>query len=271
MTDNSDNLEELRALILEAFSSAASEGRADWYQMRGSVLKNRLLDLTNRSFDESTYGAERFSDLVEQLSDVLVADHTAKPFIVELLDTQRPKIEAPTDADVPLAGLRIRPDLWNAIVDYSNADGWVWDEATRQAIPVDEDAEVEPSNLLPTLDHQALQAWRGEFASDHRDELGEKELSQIDEWAEKGLGTAALPMRLRRPWNNRMRDRVHATLVEYFKSQGEDVPPDLVVERRAKRPGDELRSFVLRCISLMDERELMDLRIPADVAMRASK
>lgn len=271
MTDNSDNLEELRALILEAFSSAASEGRPDWFRMRGSVLKNRLLDLTNRSFDESTYGAERFSELVEQLSDVLVADHTAKPFIVELLEPQRGRIEAPSDVDVPLAGLRIRPDLWNAIVDYSNADGWAWDEATSQAIPVEEDADVDPASVLPTLDRETLQTWRADFAADHRNALVDRERSQIDEWADKGLGTSALPVQLRRSWNNRMREQVHARIVDYFKSRSIDVPPDLTVEQKAKRPGDELRSFVMRCISLMDDRELRDLQIPADVARRASK
>ncbi|MCQ3808005.1 MAG: hypothetical protein OXB92_06385 [Acidimicrobiaceae bacterium] len=106
--------------------------------MRGSVLKNRLLDLTNRRFDEADYGADRFGTLVERLDGLLVIDHSAKPFIVELCDPYRSEIDSAEQAHQSRSKGTIRSDLWNAIMDYSGVGEWVWDRSLGMAVPADE-------------------------------------------------------------------------------------------------------------------------------------
>ena len=76
----------LETLVLQAFSKAAAQQEPEWFRMRGAVPKNRLLDLTNRTFDETDYGADRFLDVVELLHDMLKVDLEVKPFAVELLE-----------------------------------------------------------------------------------------------------------------------------------------------------------------------------------------
>ena len=102
--------------------------------MRGTVLKNRMLDLTERTFNEADYGADRFGALVEQLDELLAVDHSAKPFLVELREPYRSDITASESIGESSGRNRIRADLWNAIVDYSDAEGWVWDQSLAKAI-----------------------------------------------------------------------------------------------------------------------------------------
>ena len=89
MTEKSELHPDLKGLVLEAFRIAACQGKPEWHRMRGTVLKNRLLDLTGRTFDEADYGADRFGALVEQLEELLAVDHSAKPFLVELREPHR--------------------------------------------------------------------------------------------------------------------------------------------------------------------------------------
>ena len=239
--------------------------------MRGTVLKNRMLDLTGRSFDEADYGADRFGALVERLHELLAVDHSAKPFLVELREPYRSHIEPPEGTGKSLGRNRIRADLWHAIVDYSDAEGWVWDQSLAQAIPVADAVAASASYRLPTLDRPALQAWRAEFVDEHSVEVGGQEAHEIEGWASGGLGTAALPKRLRGPWNTWMRDRVHDRLLQFFQANALQPPSDLMVQGRQRGPTDELRSFISRCIDLMSDQEMKALPIPAEIAMRARR
>ena len=66
-------------LIRLAFDKAKGSGRPNWYQMDVGVLKNRILNLTNRGFRESDYGCTTFMEFVRSHSDVLELDETRWP------------------------------------------------------------------------------------------------------------------------------------------------------------------------------------------------
>ena len=271
MTDTTnDQGPSLQALVLDAFRIAARQGKPEWYRMAGTVLKNRLLDLTERSFDEADYGAGRFGEVVEQLDDLLTVDHSAKPFLVELREPHRSEIQQSNAASAS-SSEKIRSDLWHAIVDYSHGQRWVWNRTTGKAVRLQEGDDSDGGDDLPTLDHATLQMWRDEFAEECSATVGDAEALQFEAWVSQGLGTAALPKRLRGPWTNRMRDRVHERLLEFFHSQELDPPKDLLVQSRQRKPANELRTFIMRCVSLMNDRELKELQVPAEVAMRAHR
>ncbi len=261
----------MKQLVLDAFAIAARDGRAEWYRMRGSVLKNRLLDLTRRSFDEADYGFERFSDLVASLDEMLQSNYSVKPFSVELRERYRSQLEGAGSVDGSALRGRIRPDLWHAVVDYSPPGKWVWDRQLGRAVQVDTNDDVDEEDVLPTADRATFQQWRAEFAGAHTKELRDREMSQVQEWSAKGLGTSALPVHLRGRWNTTMRERVHDRLLGFFRSCGDDPPSDLFTEWQARGRVDELRSFVVRCVGLMNEQELKQLSIPAEIAMRAHR
>ena len=85
-TPRKRDLEEARQLVVRAFAMAKASGREDWRQMTGAVLKNRLLDITDRAFDESDWGAASMRGLVEQLDDTVRFDKSLRPGQVVLLD-----------------------------------------------------------------------------------------------------------------------------------------------------------------------------------------
>ena len=256
-------------LVLEAFGMAAQQGRPEWYRMAGTVLKNRLLDLTDRSFDEADYGADRFGALVEQFDEMLEVDHSARPLVVELREPFRSQVPPPHTTITPSSS--IRADLWHAIVDYSQGQQWKWDRAKAKAIPVREAADTDVGDDLPTLDQATLGAWRAEFVEEHSAGLSDEEAAAVQAWATEARRTVALPKRLRGPWNARMIAGVHERLLVFFQTHELEPPRDLLVRRQPRKPADELRSFILRCVALMNDRELKELKIPAEVAMRARR
>ena len=62
---------EFRELVLQAFADARAKGKSNWRTMDLSVLKNRLLQRTDRRFRESDYGARTIAELVAQFPEVL--------------------------------------------------------------------------------------------------------------------------------------------------------------------------------------------------------
>ena len=63
-------MQEAQQLIVSAYERARSSGKLDWNKMTMAVLKNRLLDLTQGAFDETTYGATSFTDFVLHNADI---------------------------------------------------------------------------------------------------------------------------------------------------------------------------------------------------------
>ncbi|WP_420445869.1 hypothetical protein [Candidatus Poriferisodalis sp.] len=266
-TESAD-LSALKGLVLEAFSKAAQQRRTEWYRMHGTVLKNRLLDLTGRAFSEADFGKRKFIDVVQLLDDVVSVDLTVRPFIVELLEPHRSQVGSSVASAVERW---IRPDLWRAIVDYSSDGTWLWRPSKGTVINSEERARDDDGLPLPTLDPALLETWRAEFASACRADLDDAERRQIEEWSVNGLRASALPKRLVANWNALVRTRVEQRLVEFFDEHQLAPPSDLVNWTEPQRPANELRSFVSRCIGIMSDSELRELQIPAHVAMRVRR
>lgn len=258
------DLDRLRELVLDAFKAAAQQGKPNWATMRGTVLKNRLLDLTGRSFSEADYGVTKFSELVELLSDILQADHTIRPFVVELLDPHRAQVGS--SAIAPQASW-IRPDLWKAVVDYSSPGTRYWDPTSSTVA----DEAGGDNAALPSLDKEILGEWRREFEDMHRDNLNDAERLQVAAWSSNALGASALPPRLIGDWNAMMRNRVEQRLLDFFEANGMKPPSDLLGHAPRRQSPRSLRSFVLRCVELMSDQELQEISVPARIAVRAQR
>ena len=131
-----------RALIRDAFEKAKASGRPDWHRMSVAVLKNRILDLTQGLFKESDHGATTFQDFVRQHGDILELDRNTKP-PVAILKGVSPEPESTPQR----TAVRIRADLWRAVLDFSSHRRYVWDGEEHVARPDDgRDVRTRPSN-----------------------------------------------------------------------------------------------------------------------------
>lgn len=266
-TNQTSPLDDLRALVQSAFEAAKESGRADWQVMTTAVLKNRILDATAREFDERDYGANSIAEAIRLIPDLVELDDTARPPRVTL----RPGVVANGAEDHMGQGQlatstgRIRPDLWNAVLDYSSPGVFVWDGS--KAVGVEEN-EVGDRPRLPTISPADMTAWRRAFANQYADR-------QLDDWAERGLGTLALPPDLQKPWNYSIKANALNILSDWFEKQGLELPADALASSASKRPSsdqadaEELRRFLLRCVAVMKPSELKAVQIPASVAFRA--
>jgi hypothetical protein len=152
-------------LILRAFDVARLAGKADWDRMSIAVLKNRILDLTGRAFDETQFGVASFRDWLGLFSEVLEVDWSRSPPWVRLIHADAVAAQVAT-ATTPPATLpprwRIRSDLWRAVVDVGAAGDWQWDGESASFRPHGS-ATPDPATVLPTLTAEDLVALRGSF------------------------------------------------------------------------------------------------------------
>ncbi len=161
--------------------------------------------------------------------------------------------------------------MWNAILDYSSGKRYVWtgEAAEARADPGD-------SPVMPTITEEEFRAVRHDFFEDikKRGEITQETASQIDEWVEKNLPTAALPPKLRRKWNTVLKQLVRERLTGWFDKQaslGRGTEPNVVVrETRTTRvwpDTEQLRRAILECVRHMSRRELLEIRLPASALL----
>ncbi|WP_419863156.1 hypothetical protein [Candidatus Poriferisodalis sp.] len=271
MNETPKQLEELQHLVLMAFRTAAQQQKPEWYRMQGCVLKNRLLNQTDRSFNERDYGAENFSALLTRIDDLVETDHSVTPYMVELRESLRSRIEPEASAEAAERTQRIRADLWHAIIDYSSGRNWAWDRSRGLAVDAQSAGMATDELWMPTLDESDLREWRARFAESSSERMSDIEANDLNTWVRTGLGTDALPRRLRGPWNGWMKREVLERLLAFFTEHEIEAPTDLLVSHESRQSPVELRTYISKCIALMSEDELRELRIPADVAMRAHR
>lgn len=242
--------------------------------MKTAVLKNRLLDLTNRQFKESDWGADSFRGFVERFDDVVAIVPGEHPLAVRLLarDCSGPLVaEGETAAQAPDPGprFRIRRDLWEAILDHSSGTRYVWDG--QRAVPVSDGGLAEEANLLPTLSEEEYQSWRSEFVRARSSE-NSSAASFLYVWLEKEQPLGMLPSPLRVAWIIELKQRVIERLQAWFKERGIDPPSDLLTDEAPtqdeKVDVEALRELVLATVRGMSRAELESLRLPARVLMR---
>jgi hypothetical protein len=264
-----------RTQVLEAYRQAFLAGKPEWYRMRTAVLKNRLLDVTRRTFDEKALGFATFRDFVESLEGLVRIDPETRPVLAELLDDARVEIErSPTRRSID-SRVRVRPDLWDAVLDYTGATAWTWDPQERVATQTPDESDAS-ALLMPTLAKEDLTQWRHEFLIERDGDPAVIQDSQVKRWAAGHGGSSALPPGLRREWFEVLKERVVDRLEAWFAEQQMPVPDDLLVDRRSdhSQPStemDALREYVHTCVRLMSPEQLIGLPIPAEIAFRAQK
>jgi hypothetical protein len=259
-----------RHLIQRAFEEARRSGRVDWQTMTIAVLKNRLLDLTHRSFQEKDYGARTIAEFVRRYPDLLLLDDSTVPPKVSL----HTSIAGPPTA-TGIERSRIRPDLWAAIVDYRSGLTYIWDGEAALAVEDLSAEETESQRVLPTLNVEELDAWRNEFLESVNDVIRDdpKAVEQVRRWVDNRLGTRYLPASLRTLWNQELKRRVADRLTDWFANQGLPLPPGLLEARPVIRDqavgADTLRQLILRCVQVMTENELRQVNLPPSAVLRA--
>lgn len=215
-------------LVNAAFLQAQRKLGPDAKTMTLGVLKNRLLQITDRRFDTRDFGAMDMRTFLDMLSpDVKVrldSPHGAVSLAVPPAGPagapsapKRPP-DGSSAADQPPEEIfkrngRNRRDLWLAIMDYTSGLTYVWDDRIGEARP---SRGSEDLPLMPTLTAVEMGEWRRTFISDNKNELEGSDLAATQRWQELGLATAYLPAQLQKPWNKELALRVRQRLQEFF-------------------------------------------------------
>ncbi|WP_020379100.1 OST-HTH/LOTUS domain-containing protein [Candidatus Microthrix parvicella] len=264
---------EIESLIVAAFEVARASGRQDWRRMTAAVLKNRLLQVTSHSFDEKKFGYERFTDLLEASSNIVELDRTTRPANVHLLATVDAEASPSTIASAPT--MRVRSDLWHAIIDYSSGKVWVWDAMAGQA-RVEADGDDLPS--LPTISHAEMTEMRSEFASELASSSNNRQVAiEVDEWAAEERAAFVLSPEVRHKWFATLKREVVKRLADFFEKRDEAMPTDAVQPRRHAgrdtRVDDDLamQRSVIEIVKSMTAAELSELRLPAAAIFRSQR
>jgi hypothetical protein len=225
--------QEALELVIAAFLHAQRKLGPEATTMTIGVLKNRLLQITDRRFDPRDFGVADMRAFLAMLAPKIMVTHktahgevtlTVAPESVhvargasgELRTTDvSPMLGAPVE--VPNGFLkpdgRNRPDLWAAVMDYASGVTYVWDGSLGEARPR-RGTEILP--VMPTVAPVELGEWRRTFLNEHKASLEGTDLASAQRWQEQGLATVYLPLKLRLPWNRELALRVRQRLQEFF-------------------------------------------------------
>lgn len=202
-----------KELLERAFAAARDTRKPAWNRMLVAVLRNRLLQLTDRSFKTREFGASSLLDLLARYPELVSIDLTARPVVIQWLGPLTIPSARPS---------RIRPDLWRAALNLSSGLQYEWDVAAGHARPVQ---EADPRRRLPMVDGAILAAWRHAFVAAHEATLSDPaDQAQLQGWMVRALGRAALPGTLRAQWNELLKREVVARLTSWFQDAGLEVP-----------------------------------------------
>lgn len=249
-----------RELIRLAFERAKETGRPNWYRMDVGVLKNRILDVTDRGFRESDYGVRSFMEFVRGHSDVLEVDETRWPPAVTL----RGEHEQPESASESVP-TRVRPDLWRAVMDFAGNTRYVWDSNEGVAKPESDCPAGGPA--IPTITEEQFTKWKSAFANSV-DEVDQD--ARFREWVENLRPAEFLAGRVKHRWNIHLKKQVENHLSAWFQEQDLPIPSDLLdtVHGTRHSPDDELRRRLIACVRAMSTDELKRVQIPSSALLR---
>lgn len=226
-----------------------------------AVFKNRLIDKTNRDFDETDYGVPTVRAFVRLFPHLLTITEDGRSTFVGLSE---PDVVG-QEIDVPRLGRRrIRADLWRASLDYASRTTYVWDASAGIARPVEPGEDGLPS--FPTMTPEGISAWRREFL----ETLGTKGL-ELRDWATSNAKTADLPIQLRSGWNRYQAEKVIAHARESLASVGADGVEVFETASPAATPRvSAVREFMHKYIDVATDEELAALSLNPLVAMRVA-
>lgn len=260
------------SLLKRAFRQAEESGKTDWTSMAIPVLKNRLIQLSSNTFDEAEYGSPNIWHFVTRFPHLLGTDGGRMHERVHLLQPElvdRDTRETPAELD-PVAGGRIRDDLWRAVFDYSAGAEFVWDENLGRA-RARSDRDTANAPIIPTLSSEDMRGLRREFV-DVQERVNEHDAARLGDWAERGGGTAALPRLYRGLWNAHLKSHAANSLRAFFLSHGLSVPQDLFGKiaslTEPENDVEHARRLAHRYIDAMTGEELARLSIELSVITR---
>lgn len=262
MTGPDFDLQSLELLVREAYEAAKTKGHPTWQYMTTAVLKNRMLHLTGGRFDEENYGFHTMVELAQSIPGVVEVDSSSRPPTVHLKGEDQLPSPRP---DVSLPAVRIRPDLWESVLNYSVGHRWVW---TGLAVePASENTS--DRDILPTVSATESREWRKSFVA----ELPSEMAGGFAEWPDSGASPQQLPYQLRRRWTIWLQWKVIRRLQDWFEQRGEVAPQDLFSSEfptPGSRSSSSIRAFVEACVRAMSDQELGQLCIPASVAAQVA-
>jgi hypothetical protein len=287
-------LGEFRALVRAAFEQAERSGKQGWDEMTTAVLKNRLLNLTRGQFSENRYGSPSFIHLVRRIPDLVTVISEQPPHHLRLVtstsshggaaslsSTSAIEVDAavtePGIGDDELAGMRVRDDLWHAIIDYSTGKPYVYDPQSRIARPWVHGDLALPQ--FPTVSRDTVASWRDDFVASLDPATREKFGDSLRIWAGGRGRQADLPGSLRGGWGEFLKRKVAQNLLKWFQSRGIEPPEDMLTptERRigpaAEAIGEvvesqRLRDMIISAVRAMTYDELSQVKFPAAVWLR---
>jgi len=272
---DSEQLKRGEELVLAAFSDARRSGRENWREMTTPVLKNRILSLTSRRFNERDWGASTFQSFLSLYPNLVRVDNTTRPPTAILI---RDVADDTSGVTIPLPGgeritpdQRVRPDLWRSVLDYSSGNKYVW---TGEAAVPSNGGEPLPADglLLPTVSRGDYDKWREQFSEQSLGSLSPSDAEAVERWRTESLGTRYLPPALRGAWNAQLKRHVIDHLQRWFADQKLETPRDLVTRPEPSTglhtDTEQLRAFVQDCVATMTRAELETLALPPSAAMR---
>lgn len=288
---SSEQLDEFRALVRSAFEQAQRSGKQNWEEMTSAVLKNRLLSITKGQFSQERYGSPSFIHLARRVPDLLEVLDDSPPFRFRITSpTTRTAIASPPEAETQMEAedtfaslikgdlrrIRIRDDLWRAIMDYSSHDTYVLDPDTGLARPSTALDSALPN--LPTVSREEVAAWRNEFIQILDASIRTRFPEELNNWARTGQ-QSNLPGSIRGSWAEFSKRKVINKLFEWFKereqpppkdmifaTEGRDIPTSRVISEVVQTR--RLRDLVIQAVRAMSYEELSRVPLPASVVLR---
>lgn len=289
-----EQLDEFRTLVRSAFEQAQRKGKQDWEEMTSAVLKNRLLSITEGQFSQERYGSRSFINLVRRVPDLLEVLEDNPPFRLRIISpdidtspvTER-DVLTPIEAEGPFTSLmkgdlrrvRIRDDLWRAVIDYSSHDSYVLDPDTGLARPKRaSDADLP---IIPTVSQEEVFAWRNEFIQSLDGPIRDRFAEELDDWVNGKGRQSDLPGSVRGPWAEFNKRKVINKLLDWFKERGKSPPKDMIFATEQHNiPSSgvisevvqtrRLRDLVIQAVRAMTYEELSQVSLPASVILRIS-
>ncbi len=113
-------------MFVQAFADARAGGKLDWQNMNLSVLKNRLLQQSERSFRETDYGGKTVKELVERFPDLLKIDaenNQSVSILIELGNNKLAQEEQTTEIDDSVGELDEEAVRFQTILDQYRTSG----------------------------------------------------------------------------------------------------------------------------------------------------
>lgn len=220
--------------------------------MRLAVLKNRMLQLSDRDFDERKLGFESFSQFVSTV-------------LRQLVEVSGPEcsLRDPGSVKGGADRERVNPDFWRATLDYSSGRHYYWDPGAHTVHALSATQASNPKWVkIPSATPEMLAKWRQEFRDAHPDN------KLVEIWSAEARPTRFLPWNLQGQWNGELRRHVSGLLREWATNNS------LELELAARVETSEsafrlLRKIAHAWVDRLSEDELRKLPIPLGVAVEA--